>query len=52
MEAEEHLGAHDLLNQKVSCKQNGRTGERALSLFVCVCYTQTPDRRLLCVSQV
>ncbi|XP_075884906.1 uncharacterized protein LOC142890041 [Nelusetta ayraudi] len=26
MEAEEHLGAHDLLNQKVSCKQNGRTG--------------------------
>lgn len=34
MEAEEHLGAHDLLNQKVSCKQNGRTGE--LSLSVCV----------------
>lgn len=32
MEDEEHLGAHDLLNQKASCKQNGKTGERALSL--------------------
>lgn len=42
MEAEEHLGAHDLLNQKVSCKQNGRTGERAR---VCVCCTRTDSRQ-------
>lgn len=41
MEAEEDLSAHKLLNRKVLCKQNGRTGEPG----VLRASGQTPDCR-------
>lgn len=44
MEAEEDLSAHKLLNQKVLCKQNGRTGKPG----VLRASSQTPDCRIDC----